>query len=162
MLLSVVCAICDVATIYFSISITLFAGSITLKYTTAFTFTGTLSLVITSCGGTSMVTVLKSTLTILSTKGIIMIKPGPLVPLNLPNLNITPLSYSLKILKADSNIIKRISAPNTIPNSETIDILTSVRFVYFGCIKNIFTILLYYKVTKRFDTLYRKTGINRI
>src|SRR4030066_2192420 len=131
-LLSVVCAICDVASIYLSILTTLFAGSITLKYTTAFTFTGTLSLVITSCGGTSMVTVLKSTLTILSTKGIIKMIPGPLVAFNLPNLNITPLSYSLRILTADSTNIKRISNPNIIPTTKPTDILTSVRFVYFG------------------------------
>src|SRR4030042_4943133 len=75
-----------------------FAGSMTLKYATAFTLTGTLSLVITSCGGTSSVIVLKSTFTILSTKGIIKKIPGPFTPLNLPNLNNTPLSYSLSIL----------------------------------------------------------------
>src|SRR4030066_269281 len=159
MLLSVVCAICDVAIIYLSILTTLFAGSITLKYTTAFTFTGTLSLVITSCGGTSMVTVLKSTLTILSTKGIIKIIPGPLVAFNLPNRNITPLSYSLRILTADSNNIKKTIAAIIIPANEATDILTPVLFVYFSCIKNIFTISLYYKVTKRFDTLYIKTGV---
>src|SRR4030042_3771913 len=125
MLLSVVCAICDVANIYFSIFTTLFAGSITLKYTTAFTFTGTLSLVMTSCGGTSMVTVLRSTLIILSTNGIIRNIPGPLVPFNLPNLNITPLSYSFKILTAENSSIRKINTPNIIAANEPIDILTS-------------------------------------
>src|SRR4030065_599526 len=125
MLLSVVCAICDVATIYFSILTTLFAGSITLKYTTAFTFTGTLSLVIISCGGTSMVTVLKSTLIILSTNGIIKINPGPLTLLTLPNLNITTLSYSFKILIVEISRISAINVPNTMVINELTDILTS-------------------------------------
>jgi hypothetical protein len=72
-------------------------ASITLKYMTALTLTVTLSLVITSWAGTSIVTTLKLTLTILSTTGISKIKPGPLAPINRPNLKMIPLSYSLKI-----------------------------------------------------------------
>src|SRR5215203_454813 len=55
----------------------------------------------TSWGGTSMVTVLKSILTILSTSGRRMKSPGPLgPPCTLPILKITPRSYSLTILMA--------------------------------------------------------------
>src|SRR5215217_7777123 len=79
-------------------------GSITLKYTTALTRAGTLSRVITSWGGTSMVTVLKSILTILSTSGIRINRPGPLaLPWTLPRRKITPRSYSLTTLIALNN-----------------------------------------------------------
>ena len=47
---------------------------------TAFTLTETLSLVITSCGGTSMATVRKLTRTSLSTNGMITTMPGPFPP----------------------------------------------------------------------------------
>src|SRR5215218_8670189 len=54
-----------------------------------------------SWGGTSRVTVLNSTLTILSTTGIRMKRPGPLArPCTLPSLKMTPRSYSLTILTA--------------------------------------------------------------
>ena len=61
---SVVCAICDVATMKFSTWTIASFGSTIRKYATAFTRTGTLSLVITSCGGTLSVIVRRSTLTI--------------------------------------------------------------------------------------------------
>src|SRR5918997_6826103 len=68
---------------------------------TAFTRAGTLSLVMMSWGGTSMVTVLRSTLTILSMEGRRMKSPGPLgPPLTRPSLKITPRSYSLTTLMA--------------------------------------------------------------
>src|SRR5215212_5854081 len=68
---------------------------------TAVTRAGTLSRVMISWGGTSMVTVLKSILTILSTTGRRMKSPGPLgPPCTLPILKITPRSYSLTILIA--------------------------------------------------------------
>src|SRR5215212_8930943 len=68
---------------------------------TAVTRAGTLSRVMISWGGTSMVTVLKSILTILSTSGRRMKSPGPLgPPCTLPILKITPRSYSLTILMA--------------------------------------------------------------
>src|SRR5919112_1833199 len=55
----------------------------------------------TSWGGTSMVTVLKSILTILSTNGHKKKSPGPLgPPWTLPSLKITPRSYSLTTLMA--------------------------------------------------------------
>src|SRR5918998_5793995 len=55
----------------------------------------------TSCGGTSMVTVLKSILTILSTNGRRIKSPGPLgPPCTRPRRKITPRSYSLTILMA--------------------------------------------------------------
>src|ERR671910_2547022 len=68
---------------------------------TAFTRAGTLSRVMTSWGGTSMVTVLRSILTILSTKGKRINSPGPLgPPWTRPRRKITPRSYSLTILMA--------------------------------------------------------------
>jgi hypothetical protein len=45
-----------------------------------------------------MVTVRRSTFTSLSTTGIRIISPGPLTGISLPSLNITPLSYSRRIL----------------------------------------------------------------
>src|SRR5215204_1159726 len=68
---------------------------------TALTRAGTLSRVMTSCGGTSMVTVLRSILTILSTIGRRMKSPGPFgPPCTLPSLKMTPRSYSLTTLMA--------------------------------------------------------------
>src|SRR5215210_3154165 len=68
---------------------------------TAVTLAGTLSRVMISWGGTSMVTVLRSILTILSTTGRRMKSPGPFgPPWTLPILNITPRSYSLTTLMA--------------------------------------------------------------
>src|SRR3990172_2896833 len=54
-----------------------------------------------SCGGTSIVTVLRLTRTIFWTTGRIMMSPGPLTPRSTstrPSVNSTPLSYSLSIL----------------------------------------------------------------
>src|SRR5215212_4662246 len=68
---------------------------------TALTRAGTLSRVMTSWGGTSMVTVLRSILTILSTSGSRIKSPGPLgPPWTLPSLKMTPRSYSLTTLMA--------------------------------------------------------------
>src|SRR5215203_253009 len=68
---------------------------------TAVTRAGTLSRVMISWGGTSMVTVLRSILTILSTTGRRTKSPGPLgPPCTLPSLKITPRSYSLTTLMA--------------------------------------------------------------
>ena len=75
---SVVCAICDVATMKFSTCTIAFFGSTIRKYATAFTRTGTLSFVITSCGGMLSVIVRRSTFTIRSTTGIRRKRPGPL------------------------------------------------------------------------------------
>jgi hypothetical protein len=47
-----------------------------------------------------MVIVRRSTLTILSIIGQIIIRPGPLTGISLPSLKMTPLSYSRKILIA--------------------------------------------------------------
>src|ERR687897_295924 len=68
---------------------------------TALTRAGTLSRVMTSWGGTSMVTVLRSILTILSTRGRRMKRPGPFgPPWTRPRRKITPRSYSLTTLMA--------------------------------------------------------------
>src|SRR5215204_5421388 len=68
---------------------------------TAFTRAGTLSRVMTSWGGTSMVTVLRSILTILSTSGKSRKSPGPLgPPWTRPSRKMTPRSYSLTTLIA--------------------------------------------------------------
>src|SRR6186997_1020383 len=65
------------------------------KYATAFTRTGTLSFVITSCGGTFRVTVRRSTRTILSMIGMSRKMPGPLGgDFRRPSRKITPRSYS--------------------------------------------------------------------
>src|SRR5918993_5616205 len=68
---------------------------------TALTRAGTLSRVMTSWGGTSMVTVLRSILTILSTSGRRMKSPGPFgPPRTRPRRKMTPRSYSLTTLMA--------------------------------------------------------------
>src|SRR5215212_2037090 len=68
---------------------------------TAVTRAGTLSRVMISWGGTSIVTVLRSILTILSTTGRRIKSPGPFgPPCTLPSLKITPRSYSLTTLMA--------------------------------------------------------------
>src|ERR687897_838692 len=68
---------------------------------TALTRAGTLSRVMTSWGGTSMVTVLRSIFTILSTRGRRMKRPGPFgPPWTRPRRKITPRSYSLTTLMA--------------------------------------------------------------
>src|ERR671923_2132744 len=66
---SVVCEIWEVATMKFSIWTIAAFGSTMRKYATAFTRTGTLSLVMTSCGGTVSVIVRRSALTIRSMIG---------------------------------------------------------------------------------------------
>src|SRR6185436_12533655 len=55
----------------------------------------------TSCGGTSMVTVRSGTLTILSMIGMRKMRPGPLAPITRPRRKITPRSYSRSTLIAD-------------------------------------------------------------
>src|SRR5215208_3609297 len=78
---------------------------------TAVTRAGTLSRVIISWGGTSIVTVLRSILTILSTTGRRTKSPGPLgPPCTLPSLKITPRSYSLTTLMALSTTAATNSA----------------------------------------------------
>src|SRR5215217_4630540 len=92
---------------------------------TAVTRAGTLSRVIISWGGTSIVTVLRSILTILSTTGRRTKSPGPLgPPCTLPILKMTPRSYSLTILMAlsitETTTIAAISttmAATPIPNA---------------------------------------------
>ena len=65
---------------------------------TAFTLTETLSLVTTSCGGTSSATVRSVTFTIFSNIGMRRMSPGPRTPTNRPSRNTTPRSYSLRTL----------------------------------------------------------------
>src|ERR671920_335065 len=79
----------------------------------------------TSWGGTSMVTVLRSILTILSTMGRRMKSPGPFgPPWTLPRRKITPRSYSLTTLMAlsmteatNSTRITTTMAANPIPTA---------------------------------------------
>src|SRR5690349_22412497 len=76
-------------------------GSTIRKYATALTRTGTLSLVITSCGGTVSVIVRRSTLTIRSTTGISRNSPGPFgAGSRRPSLKTIPRSYSRATLIA--------------------------------------------------------------
>ena len=77
---------------------------------TAFTFTETLSRVITSWGGTSMVMVRRLTFTILSTKGMRRIRPGPdpsppglmTALARRPKRKITARSYSRRIFTEEA------------------------------------------------------------
>src|SRR6476646_6304660 len=97
----VVCAICEVATMKFSTWTIAFFGSTIRKYATAFTRTGTLSLVITSCGGMFSVIVRRSTLTIRSTIGIRRNRPGPFGSASSrPRRKMIPRSYSRATLIA--------------------------------------------------------------
>ena len=64
------------------------------KYTTALTFTETLSREITSCLGTCSTTVRSSSLRICWITGSTSRTPGPLTPVKRPSVNITPRSYS--------------------------------------------------------------------
>src|ERR671920_679500 len=87
---------------------------------TAVTRAGTLSRVMISCGGTSMVTVLKSILTILSTNGRRIKSPGPLgPPCTRPRRKITPRSYSLTILIALVRMDKTITTTATNTMADT-------------------------------------------
>ena len=60
-----------------------------------------------SCGGTSNVTVRRSTVTIVSMHGKIKNNPGPLAPPGkiLPKRSITALSYSLTILNINRSVM---------------------------------------------------------
>jgi hypothetical protein len=86
-------------------------GSTTLKYATALTRSVTLSLVMTSWGGMSAVTVWRLTRTIRSTTRMMKNRPGPLAPITRPSRKITPRSYSGTILTAAMTM--RISSPST-------------------------------------------------
>src|SRR3990172_9264657 len=83
------------------------SGVTTRKYTTALTFTVTLSRVIASCEGTSMVITLRSTFTMRSTNGMRRMKPGPLTPTYRPRRKTTPRSYSWTILTAAVTMISK-------------------------------------------------------
>ena len=99
---SVVCAICEVATMKFSTCTIASFGSTIRKYATAFTRTGTLSFVITSCGGMFSVIVRRSTFTIRSTIGIRRKRPGPFGSgSSRPSRKTMPRSYSRATLIAE-------------------------------------------------------------
>ena len=73
-------------------------GSTTRKKITALTLTDTLSLVMTSWVGTSIVIVWRFTRIIRCRTGITMMTPGPLTCWNFPKKKITPRSYSMRTL----------------------------------------------------------------
>src|SRR6185312_12365714 len=73
-------------------------GSTMRKYTTAFTFTDTLSRRITSCFGTSSTMTRRSTFTMRWMMGHTHTMPGPLRGPRRPRKNITPRSYSFSTL----------------------------------------------------------------
>src|SRR3989338_2678103 len=77
-------------------------GSMTRKNTTALTFTDTLSREITSCGGTSITMMRRSTFTISCTPGMMTIRPGPLTFQKRPSMKTTPRSYSRRIRNAEN------------------------------------------------------------
>src|SRR3954471_15347432 len=70
------------------------SASTTRKYATASTRAGTLSRVITSCGGIVCVIVRSVTRTIRSAIGISSTRPGPFWATRRPKRNTTPRSYS--------------------------------------------------------------------
>src|SRR5690606_31825939 len=86
---------------------------------TALTRTDTLSREITSCVGTSITIVRRSTRTICWIPGTTMTMPGPLTFQNRPSRKITPRSYSRRILialKRSSSTIARRMIGNSSPN----------------------------------------------
>src|SRR6266481_2314299 len=72
-------------------------GSTMRKYATALTRAGTLSFVMTSCGGMLSVIVRRSTFTIRSTIGMRKTTPGPFGSSSRPSRNTTPRWYSRRI-----------------------------------------------------------------
>src|SRR2546423_13921772 len=87
-------------------------GATIRKYATALTRTGTLSFVITSCGGMLSVIVRRSTFTIRSTIGISRKSPGPLGSgNNRPSRKTMPRSYSRATLIAETR--KRMTRKTT-------------------------------------------------
>ena len=94
---SVVCASWLVAARKFSTWITARCGSTTRKYSTALTFSVTLSREITSWLGTSITTMRRSMRTICWMPGIRITRPGPLTRQKRPSWNTTPRSYSRRM-----------------------------------------------------------------
>ncbi len=73
---------------------------------TALTFAVTLSLVITSCGGTSRVMTRRSIFTRRSTpNGMMKKRPGPLSAMRRPSRNTTPRSYSFAMRRLENAMI---------------------------------------------------------
>src|SRR3954469_3557935 len=70
------------------------SASTTRKYATASTRAGTLSRVITSCGGIACVIVRRVTRTMRSATGMSSTRPGPFWATRRPKRNTTPRSYS--------------------------------------------------------------------
>jgi hypothetical protein len=79
------------------------SGSTTRKYTTALTRTDTLSREITSCGGTSITVMRRSTRNMRWISGTSSTRPGPLVPVNRPSVSTTPRSYSGNTLTEENS-----------------------------------------------------------
>src|SRR5512146_1095596 len=102
---------------------TALAASSTRKKITAFTFTETLSRVITSWGGTSMVMVRRLTFTILSMNGMSRTRPGPepsppglkMALARRPKRKITPRSYSRRMRTEEAITNTAITITGTRP-----------------------------------------------
>jgi hypothetical protein len=84
------------------------------------TLTVTLSRVMTSWGGMSMVTVRSDTFTIRSTMGMMKNRPGPLAPMTRPRRKITPRSYSLTIRTLADNSRKTTAAAMATPINRSV------------------------------------------
>ena len=106
-------------------------GATIRKYATALTRTGTLSFVITSCGGMLSVIVRRSTLTIRSTTGISRKSPGPFGSgKSRPSRKTMPRSYSRATLIAEirkRTTRKRTTTRTTRPTAMTRTIAPSAR-----------------------------------
>ena len=107
-----VCAMCSMARWYSCTSRAAFSTSHTVQYTTASTFTGTVSLV-SVCSALNALTLTRWSIKveIWSMIGIIMNGPGPFSPLNLPIRSTTARSHWLAIwIEADRMMKKSMPA----------------------------------------------------
>src|SRR5712692_8337463 len=105
-------------------------GATIRKYATAFTRAGTLSFVITSCGGMFSVIVRRSTLTIRSMIGISRKRPGPFGSgSRRPSRKMMPRSYSRATLIAESMKSSRMTATTTTATMAAVTVAISFRGV---------------------------------
>src|SRR4026207_562642 len=96
---------------------------------TAFTFTVTLSRVITSCAGTSRVSTRNETRTMRSMGAKTRMMPGPLgLGSTRPRRKITPRSYSARILMEDSRYTPTMMRMTSVETSNGISLASRLFF----------------------------------
>src|SRR5687767_12866240 len=104
------------------------SASTTRKYATASTRAGTLSRVMTSCGGIVCVIVRRDTRTMRSAMGTSSTMPGPFWATRRPKRKTTPRSYS-RSTRTDAPAIDSISATKTTRTTRTAVISTHLPFL---------------------------------